>query len=100
MGAEQLLGSPGSAAPSIQRCLSLAAIALAAEQVGGAQQCLDVAVEYAKTRSQFGRPIGSFQAIQHTCANMSKLKKAGYKEAFLSIEESMEKFVTWHRNNR
>jgi alkylation response protein AidB-like acyl-CoA dehydrogenase len=45
-------------------------VALAAEQVGGAQRCLDLSVAYARERVQFGRPIGSFQAIQHTCADM------------------------------
>jgi acyl-CoA dehydrogenase len=45
-------------------------IALAAEQVGGAERCLEMAVDYAKTRQQFGRPIGSFQAIKHQCADM------------------------------
>src|SRR5207253_10739972 len=45
-------------------------IAVAAEQVGGAERCLEMAVDYAKTRHQFGRPIGSFQAIQHLCADM------------------------------
>jgi alkylation response protein AidB-like acyl-CoA dehydrogenase len=45
-------------------------VGLAAEQVGGAQRCLDMAVEYAKIRVQFGRPIGSFQAIKHKCADM------------------------------
>lgn len=44
--------------------------ALAMEQVGGAQACLDMSVEYAKDRHQFGRPIGSFQAIKHMCADM------------------------------
>ncbi|TVZ02453.1 acyl-CoA dehydrogenase [Trebonia kvetii] len=44
--------------------------ALAAEQLGGAARCLDMSVEYAKVREQFGRPIGSFQAIKHKCANM------------------------------
>jgi len=43
---------------------------LAMEQVGGAQACLDMSTQYAKERIQFGRPIGSFQAIQHTIANM------------------------------
>ena len=44
--------------------------ALASEQVGGAQRCLDMAVEYARERIQFGRPIGSFQAIKHICADL------------------------------
>ena len=43
---------------------------LAMEQVGGAQACIDMSTMYAKERIQFGRPIGSFQAIQHICANM------------------------------
>jgi alkylation response protein AidB-like acyl-CoA dehydrogenase len=43
---------------------------LAVEQVGGAQRVLEMATEYAKTRLQFGRPIGSFQAIKHKCADM------------------------------
>lgn len=45
-------------------------VALAAEMVGGAEKVLETAVDYAKVREQFGRPIGSFQAIQHKCANM------------------------------
>ncbi|MED5810887.1 acyl-CoA dehydrogenase family protein [Mycolicibacterium sp. 050232] len=58
------------AADSLARALALSAAALAAEQVGGAQRCLDQAVGYAKVRQQFGRPIGSFQAIRHTCADL------------------------------
>ena len=54
----------------VRGVLDVAAVALAAEQVGGAQRCLDLAVEYAKHRVQFGRPIGSFQAIKHKCANV------------------------------
>jgi len=65
-----LLGEEGGAAAPLRRTLDLAAVALAAEQVGGAQRCLDLAVEHAKSRVQFGRPIGSFQAIQHKCADM------------------------------
>jgi alkylation response protein AidB-like acyl-CoA dehydrogenase len=52
------------------RVLDLAAVALAAEQVGGAQRCLDMAVEYAKVRVQFGRPIATFQVIKHKAADM------------------------------
>ena len=47
-----------------------ARVLLAAEQVGGAQRCLDMSVDYAKTRYQFARPIGSFQAIKHRLADM------------------------------
>ena len=45
-------------------------VMIAAEMMGGAQKVLDMTVEYAKVRVQFGRPIGSFQAVQHKCANM------------------------------
>ena len=54
----------------IDRVQAIAGICLAAEQVGGAQRCLDMAVGYAKVRVQFGQPIGSFQAIKHKCADM------------------------------
>ncbi len=50
--------------------LRRSSVALASEQVGGAQRCLDIAVDHAKTRFQFGRPIGSYQAIKHLCADM------------------------------
>jgi alkylation response protein AidB-like acyl-CoA dehydrogenase len=65
-----LLGEEGRGWPALEKTLDLAAIALAAEQVGGAQRCLDLSVAHAKQRVQFGRPIGSFQAIQHKCADM------------------------------
>lgn len=68
--ATALLGKEGAAWPALSRTLDLAAIALAAEQVGGAQRCLDMAVSYANEREQFGRPIGSFQAIKHKCADL------------------------------
>jgi alkylation response protein AidB-like acyl-CoA dehydrogenase len=66
----RLIGSPGTAQGVLDRTLDVAAIALAAEQLGGAQRALDMAVEYAKIRHQFGRPIGSFQAIKHRCADL------------------------------
>ena len=64
------VGGPGNGAAVLDGVLQLAAVALAAEQVGGAQRCLDMAVAYAKERMQFGRPIGSFQAIKHRCADL------------------------------
>ncbi|HXP19537.1 MAG TPA: acyl-CoA dehydrogenase family protein [Streptosporangiaceae bacterium] len=66
----RLIGAPGDATAVLTRTLDVAAIALAAEQLGGAQRALDMAVAYAKVRQQFGRPIGSFQAIKHRCADL------------------------------
>jgi alkylation response protein AidB-like acyl-CoA dehydrogenase len=65
----RLLGAEGQALAGLERALDRAAAALAAESVGGAQKCLDLAVDYAKARLQFGRPIGSLQAIKHRCAD-------------------------------
>ena len=66
----QRLGDGGDDATALDRTLDQAAIALANEMVGGAQALFDSAVEYAKLRVQFGRTIGSFQAIKHKCADL------------------------------
>ena len=66
----RLVGEPGAARAVLDHTLDVAAVALAAEQLGGAQRALDMAVAYAKVRQQFGRPIGSFQAIKHRCADL------------------------------
>jgi alkylation response protein AidB-like acyl-CoA dehydrogenase len=85
-----LVGTEGAGWGVLDRVLDLAAVALAAEQVGGAQMCLDMAVEYAKVRVQFGRPIGSFQAIKHKCADMllevESAKSAAYYAAWCAAE--------------
>jgi len=65
-----LIGTDGEGWGVLSQVLDLVAVGLAAEQVGGAQMVLDMAVEYAKVRVQCGRPIGSFQAIKHKCADM------------------------------
>ena len=74
--------------------LDLAAVGLAAEQVGGAQKVLDMSVEYAKVRVQFGRPIGSFQAIKHKCADMllevESAKSAAYYAGWCASEMNDE----------
>jgi alkylation response protein AidB-like acyl-CoA dehydrogenase len=89
-----LIGTDGDAEPGLSKTLDLAAVALAAEQVGGAQHVLDASVEYAKTRIQFGRPIGSFQAIKHKCADMllevESAKSAAYYAAWAAAEDSDE----------
>jgi alkylation response protein AidB-like acyl-CoA dehydrogenase len=84
----------GDGAAVLARTLDVAAIALAAEQLGGAQRALDMAVSYAKDRQQFGRPIGSFQAIKHRCADLllevESLRSAvGYAAAAVA-EDSAE----------
>ena len=64
------LGRDGSAEETVHSLYDIAAVMLAFEQVGGAQKCMEMSVAYAKERMQFGRPIGSFQAIKHKCAQM------------------------------
>ena len=85
-----LIGSDGAGWVTLDRVLDLAAVALAAEQVGGAQKVLETAVQYAKDRVQFGRPIGSFQAIKHKCADMllevESAKSAAYYAAWCAAE--------------
>jgi alkylation response protein AidB-like acyl-CoA dehydrogenase len=67
-GAEDVLRSGGPGL--LDRLLDRGRVALCAEMCGGAARVLELSVEYARTREQFGRPIGSFQAIQHKCADM------------------------------
>ena len=79
---DALVGEEGRGWALCERTLDLARIALAAEQVGAAEMCLDMAVEYAKVRKQFGRPIGSFQAIKHKCADMLMMIESARSAAF------------------
>ena len=66
----RLVGADGGADPVVASTVDRALIALASEQAGGASRCLEMSVDYAKQREQFGRPIGSFQAIAHRCVEM------------------------------
>jgi len=90
----RLIGAEGKAWPIVSRALDRGAVALAAEQVGGAQRVLEMSVDYAKARVQFGRPIGSFQAIKHKCADMllavESAKSAAYYAAFAAAEDNAE----------
>ncbi|MHB1534213.1 MAG: acyl-CoA dehydrogenase family protein [Acidimicrobiales bacterium] len=90
----RLVGAEGGGWAALSKMLDLAAVALAAEQVGGAQKVLDMAVEYAKVRVQFGRPIGSFQAIKHKCADMlvevESAKSAAYYAGWAAAEDNDE----------
>jgi len=70
VGKDAVLGKANQGWSLLDRIIDRAKVALCAEMCGGAQKVLEMSVEYAKVREQFGRPIGSFQAIQHKCANM------------------------------
>jgi alkylation response protein AidB-like acyl-CoA dehydrogenase len=82
------VSAAGDGGPALERVLARTAAALAAEQVGGAQRCLEMATDYAKSRLQFGRPIGSFQAIKHQCADLlvrvEFAKSAAYYASFVA----------------
>lgn len=79
-------------AAGLARALDVAATALVAEMVGGMQRTLDITVEYAKMRKQFGKPIGMFQAVQHQCADMyvetESARSAAYYAAW-ALEENV-----------
>ncbi|MEQ9162309.1 MAG: acyl-CoA dehydrogenase, partial [Ilumatobacter fluminis] len=89
-----LIGEDGKGWDTLSTVLDLAAVGLAAEQVGGAQFVLEMAVQYAKDRVQFGRPIGSFQAIKHKCADMllevESAKSAAYYGLWCASEMNDE----------
>jgi alkylation response protein AidB-like acyl-CoA dehydrogenase len=68
--ADQVVGGEGRGWSVLRRGLDRALVAISAELCGVAQRALEMSVEYAKTRQQFGRPIGSYQAVSHKCADM------------------------------
>jgi alkylation response protein AidB-like acyl-CoA dehydrogenase len=88
------LVSRGDQTANLERAIALTVAALAAEQVGGAQRCLEMATDYAKTRLQFGRPIGSYQAIKHKCADMlvsvEFAKSAAYAACFAAADDASD----------
>jgi alkylation response protein AidB-like acyl-CoA dehydrogenase len=90
----RLIGAEGEGWTALAKMLDLAVVALAAEQVGGAQQILDVTVQYAKDREQFNQPIGSFQVIKHKCADMllevESARSAAYYAGWVAAEDSDE----------
>ena len=90
----RLIGEEGAGGPALARTLDLAAVALANEMVGGAAALLESAVEYANMRVQFGRAIGSFQAIKHRCADLlltvELAKSAAYQAANAAAEDDAD----------
>jgi alkylation response protein AidB-like acyl-CoA dehydrogenase len=90
----RLIGADGAAGGVLERTLQVAAIALAAEQIGTAERCLEISVDYAKLRKQYGRPIGSFQALKHRFVDLlleiETAKSAVYHAAAAAADSDPE----------
>jgi alkylation response protein AidB-like acyl-CoA dehydrogenase len=88
----ELLAQGRHARAALDRALDIATVGLVAEMTGGMQRLLEITVEYAKTRKQFGRAIGEFQAVQHQCADMlvytESSRSAAYYAAY-AIQEGI-----------
>jgi alkylation response protein AidB-like acyl-CoA dehydrogenase len=91
-------GSRMGDARALRRIVDRAAVALAAEALGGAERCLEMATDYAKTRIQFDRPIGSFQAIKHRLADMlvsvETARSAAYWAACVAESDDASELAT------
>ena len=87
----ELIGEADKGWPVLERALQKSTALLSAECVGGANKVLDLSVDYAKVRMQFGRPIGSFQAVKHRCADMlvdvEMARSAMYYAAWAASED-------------
>jgi alkylation response protein AidB-like acyl-CoA dehydrogenase len=86
------LGS-GDAAAALARLRDIACVALSAEQVGGAARILDLTVDYSKMRVQFGRPIGSFQALKHRMADLHVLVEAARSATYAAVAGTVDAAV-------
>ena len=88
------IGVPGQVSVALQAAIDQAVLLMACEQVGGASQVLEASVDYAKTRVQFGRKIGSFQAIKHRCADMlvavESARSAAYHGIWTAVHEPVD----------
>jgi len=87
---ENVLGKPNEGWGEVQKIIERAAAAKCCDMAGAVQRALDMTVEYAKDRKQFGRPIGSFQIIQHYCADMATdvdgMRLSAYQAAWMLSE--------------
>ena len=83
--ADSALGAVGEAWPIIERSIQRATAAQSIQMLGGAEAVLDMTVEYAKGRTQFGRAIGTFQAVQHHCARMATDVEGSKGVAFQAV---------------
>lgn len=86
----RLIGAEGGGSPILRRVLDYAAVALAAEQAGGAQAALDMSVEYLKTRVQFGQVIGAFQALKHMAADVLIEVESAKSAAYYALDAAAQ----------
>lgn len=95
VGSQNILGKVGEGWPILEAVMQVACTALSIEMVGGAQKALDLSVDYAKVRQQFGKPIGAFQGVKHKCAEMllqlETARSAAYYAAWTISEDSPDK---------
>jgi len=91
VAAVDVLSDAAGVTQAVEHALDVAALAVAAEMVGGMQWIMETSVEYAKTRKQFGKPIGAFQAVQHHCANMLLLSESARSAVY---------YAAWCMSNR
>ncbi len=90
VAADRLLSEPGPASVRLaERVLALGVVAAACDATGVAERALERTVEYAEERTQFGKPIGSFQAVKHHCANMAIAVEAS-RAATRSVAEALD----------
>jgi len=91
------VGGPGDAEGALERALEVGWLAMAAEAVGGAERCLEMSVEHAKSRYQFGRPVGTFQAIKHPLADalveVEQAKSLAYHAAEAVADDPAERLL-------
>ena len=87
---ESVLGEPDGGAAALRHALEATLVCVSAELCGVAQRALEMSVDYAKTRQQFGRPIGSFQGVSHKCADMLVLTESA---------KSLTYFAAWAIDN-
>ena len=92
--ADAMLGEPGQGADILDPTLDVARIGIAAEMLGGLQECFERTVQYLKEREQFGVPIGSFQALKHRAADMFcevELSKSCVLEALTALDDERDR---------
>jgi alkylation response protein AidB-like acyl-CoA dehydrogenase len=93
LAAEDVIARGRRAEQILDAATDMATAGLAAEMTGGMQRLLEITVAYAKTRKQFGRPIGQFQAVQHLCADMLLMTESARSAAYYACYAVQEQLA-------